>query len=134
MDTALYQAPLGKSPYEGCLPAKAEFTIGTENTNAIAVTVELLSGGVALGEQAAVDIFLASDPDGNTVAVAPDGGIVVDTGTRLWQYTTNVSGKYLSNATGNITITMTESTAKSFYVVVIHPDGSTTVSSAITFA
>ena len=136
MAAPLAKAPERKNPFEGTFPALAEFTIGTETSNAINVSVQLLTGGEALYDYGYVDAYLSDAATGVAVAAsAPSGGWAIGTnGSRLWQYVTNVAGKFQSAANGVFDVTITESTAKTFYVVVILPDGSAQVSDAVTFA
>lgn len=112
----------------------ATFTIGTEGTNAINVAIQFTDGNAnEVGERVAVHWYLSSDANGDAIATAPDTGIAIGTDGLLLEWTTNLSGMMISESDGDVDVTVTESTAKSFYLVLIMPDGSLVVSSAITF-
>lgn len=118
------------------LKIKPVFTIGTEATNAIAVSIQLLDrdNGNELTERACLNWYLASNSTGDAIATAPDGGIAIGTDGLLIEWTANVSGIVTSEADGDIDVVITESTAKSFYLVLVAPDGKLYPSAAITFA
>ena len=78
--------------------------------------------------------YLASNATGDAIATAPDGGIAIGTDGLLIEHTNNVAGMVVSEVDGDIDVTITESTAKSFYLVLVAPDGKLYPSSAITFA
>lgn len=112
------------------------FTIGAEDTNAINVSIQLTDrdNGNELKERAALLWYLASNATGDAIATAPDGGIAIGTDGLLIEHTNNVAGVVVSEADGDIDVTITESTAKSFYLVLVAPDGKLYPSAAITFA
>ena len=114
----------------------AKFTIGTEATNAINVAIQLIDrdNGNELGEAVCLGWYLAADSAGQTIATAPSGGIAIGTDGLLQEFTANVAGLVTCEADGDIDVTLTESTAKSFYLVLVAPDGKLLISSAITFA
>ena len=129
------KAPVRQNPFEGVLPARVEFTIGTENTNAINVSLQLQSGGQDLYAMAAVNAYLSDNSDGSTLAAsAPSGGWAIGTSGLLIPVVTNKAAMFISESNGVVDVTITESTAKTFYMVVILPDGTINVSDAITFA
>lgn len=114
----------------------ADFTVGTEATNAINVAIQLkdrVDGG-ELGEAVALNWYLASAATGQTVASAPDGGIAIGTDGVLIEWTANVSGLVISEADGDIDVTLTESSTGTWYLVLVAPDGKLLISGAITFA
>ncbi len=118
------------------LKIKASFTIGAENTNAINVAIQLSNrdNGNELTERAALQWYLAADTNGDSIATAPSGGIAIGTDGLLIEHTNNIAGVVVSEADGDIDVTITESTAKSFYLILIAPDGKLYSSGAITFA
>ena len=118
------------------LKIKPVFTIGAENTNAINVAIQLLNrdNGNELTERVALQWYLAADANGDTIASAPSGGIAIGTDGLLIEHTNNIAGTVISEADGDIDVTLTESTAKSFYLILIAPDGKLYPSGAITFA
>ena len=118
------------------LKIKPVFTIGAENTNAINVSIQLVDrdNGNELAERVALQWYLAADANGDTIASAPSGGIAIGTDGLLIEHTNNIAGTVISEADGDIDVTLTESTAKSFYLILIAPDGKLYSSGAITFA
>ncbi|HNO94202.1 MAG TPA: hypothetical protein PKJ84_08525 [Anaerolineales bacterium] len=118
------------------LKIKPVFTIGAENTNAINVAIQLLNrdNGNELAERVGLQWYLSSDANGDAISAAPSGGIAIGTDGLLIEHTNNIAGKIISEADGDIDVTLTESTAKSFYLILIAPDGKLYPSGAITFA
>lgn len=116
--------------------AGATFTVGAEGTNAINVAIQLTdAAGDALAEAVALPFYLATDSAGlNASGTAPDGGIAIGTDGSLIEWTANLSGLAISEADGDIDITLTESAGATWYLVLVLPDGSLAVSGAITFA
>jgi len=115
---------------------KPVFTIGSEAANAINVSIQLTDrkNGGDIAERVALMWYLASNATGDAIATAPDGGIAIGTDGLLIEHTNNVAGVVVSEVDGDIDVTITESTAKSFYLVLVAPDGKLYPSSAITFA
>ena len=118
------------------LEIKPVYTIGTEATNAINVAIQLVDrkNGGEISERVALQWYLSSDANGDAVDTAPSGGIAIGTDGLLIEHTANLSGTVISEADGDIDVTLTESTAKSFYLVIVAPDGKLYPSAAITFA
>lgn len=118
------------------LKIKPIFTIGAEATNAINVAIQLVDrdNGNEITERVGMTWYLASNATGDAIATAPDGGIAIGTDGLLLEWTANVSGLVVSEVDGDIDVTITESTAKSFYLVLVAPDGKLYPSAAITFA
>ena len=114
----------------------AGFTIGAEAANAIAVTIQLKDrkNGGDLAERAAIHWYLSADTNGDAIAVVPDGGIAIGTDGLLIEWTANLSGIAIRESDGDIDVVITESTANSFYLILVMPDGKLYSSGAITFA
>ncbi len=104
---------------------KPVFTVGTEAADAINVSVQLIdrNDGTPLTERTAVKWYLAADANGDSIATAPSGGIAIGTNGLLIEHTNNLAGVAITEATGIFDVTITETAAKSFYLVVIAPDG-----------
>ena len=115
---------------------KPVFTIGSEAANAINVSIQLTDrkNGGDISERVALMWYLASNATGDAIATAPDGGIAIGTDGLLIEHTNNVAGVVVSEVDGDIDVTITESTAKTFYLVLVAPDGKLYPSAAITFA
>lgn len=113
-----------------------KFTVGVEAANAINVAVQLIDrmNGNEVGERIGLAWYLSSDANGDAIATAPTGGIAIGTAGLLLEWTNNVSGWVVSEADGDIDVTLTDTGTPTFYLVLVMPDGKLYVSSAITFA
>lgn len=118
------------------LKLDAVMTVGTEAANAINVAIQFVDrdNGNELGERVAVNWYLSSDANGDAVATAPDGGAAIGTDGVLIEWTANLSGLLISESDGDADVTLTESGAGTWYLVLVMPDGKLVVSDAITFA
>ena len=134
----------GRSPVDGPLLDAVEvsamgtpvFVVGTEAADAINVTVQLKNGeGVDLAERGVCDWYLATDALGDVLAsTAPTGGIAIGTDGTLLESVANLSGIVISEADGDIDVTLTDVGTPTFHLVIVTPNGRRFVSSAITFA
>ena len=92
-------------------------TAGTETANAIQVTIQAKdASGADLSARVLMRVLIADSQWGGEASAAPSGGVAIDTG-QLWQ--TITAGKQfviLSNGSGQVQLTLTESTAKTFWV------------------
>jgi len=112
----------------------ATFTVGAEATNAINVAVQLKDGsGTDLARRCALSWYLSSDANGDAVAAATDGGIAIGTDGLLLEWTANVAGLVISEADGDIDVTLSETSTGTWYLVLVLPGGNLAVSGAITF-
>lgn len=118
------------------LKVAAKFTIGTEAANAINVAVQLYdrNNGNEITERVALNWYLASNATGDAIASAPTGGIAIGTDGLLLEWTSNISGLVVSEADGDIDVTLTDTGTPTFYLVLVAPDGKLYPSAAITFA
>ncbi len=114
----------------------ASFAIGTEQANAITVTVQLSDrrNGGDMSERICVGWYLSSDANGDAIATAPSSGIAIGTDGLLIEWTANVAGIAVSEADGDIDVVLTEAGAGTWYLVLVMPDGKLYPSGAITFA
>lgn len=114
----------------------ATFTIGTEASNIIRVSVQLKNRfGSNLTSSAGVKIYLSDLSTGlNLTSTAPSGGWATGTQGVLIPIVSGKVATAISNGTGLFDIDITEAAAKTFYLVVILPLGNLKISSAITFA
>lgn len=123
------------NPFQGVLPNNASFVIGEEAADVIAVSIQLKDGLKDLAQRAAVDFYLSTNANGdNLLGTAPDGGIAIGTDGVLIPYVADIAGKLVSEVDGDIDITIEESGAATYYLVLVLPDGTLKVSGAITFA
>ncbi len=108
----------------------ANFTIGAEAADAIAVKVALSDAGVRH-----LRVYLCDAADGLAVSAdPPSGGSAITVGTLLKAQTAALDLDVLTDINGAFTITMTEAAADTWYVCLVLPDGRVTVSPAVTFA
>lgn len=118
------------------LKVGAKFTVGAEAANAINIAVQLfdrLNGG-DISERIGLVWYLSSDANGDAISPAPQTGIAIGTDGLLIEWTNNVSGWVVSEADGDIDVTITDTGTPTFYLVLVMPDGKLYVSGAITFA
>ncbi len=115
--------------------ASASFSIGTEAGNAINVAIQLKDWkGADLAYRAALPWYLSSDATGDTISSAPASGIAIGTDGLLIEWTNNVSGIVVSEADGDIDVTITDAGTPTFYLNLVLPGGRLATSGAITFA
>lgn len=112
--------------------------VGAENTGAgtINVAIQLKdSAGADLAVRGGVLAYLSDDAAGDTVAgTAPDGGWAIGTDGMLIPLVADKTAMLVSEADGDIDITITESGADTWYLILVMPDGKLVASDAITFA
>lgn len=124
-----------KSPWPSNFVGGVGFTVGVEAGNAINVALQLLGAdGYDLEAPGSVFVYLADDALGQAIAAsAPSGGWAIGTDGLLIPVVANKAAHFVSEADGDIDITITESTAKDFWVCVILPSGEL-VTQKVTFA
>lgn len=125
------------SPFRAaCAANRASFTIGTENTNAINIAVQLQDANANNAyEHVSLFCYLSDDANGNSIATsAPTGGVVIGTNGLAIPVVTNKAFQVTSESDGSFDLTITDSGTPTFYLVLVMPDGSLVVSGAITFA
>jgi hypothetical protein len=119
------------------LLAAPTLTVGTEATNAIAVTVQLKNLlGANVAEKRVVTWWVSSTAGGTVAATAPTGGTAVTTGTTLVEITAEKIGLAMTDASGVLGLTLTDTGTPTFFVnVSVDGMGGQLVSSAaVTFA
>lgn len=114
----------------------ATFSATAEAVNARTVTIQLVDGaGDNINYKAAVNVFLATSASDLTVAAAPSAGTAIGAkGTIIKEHTAEVFMAVTTDVAGAVELTLTEVTAKNFFVAVVLPGGKIVVSSAIAFA
>ncbi len=133
---ALTNFPDGISVDGYAMPTNATISVGTEGTNAISVTIQLVDGnGDNLTAIAGFSWYLSGDSAGaGIVGTAPNDGTAIGASGKIAELVAEKAGYLLTDATGKAIITLTDSTTPTFYLVVILPIGKVVISSAITFA
>lgn len=105
-------------------------------TDTINVAVQLVDreNGNEIAERIAMSWYLSADAYGNAIATAaPSGGIAIGTDGLLIEWTANLAGLVTSEADGDIDVNLIETGDKTFYLVLVAPDGKLLVSGAINF-
>lgn len=116
-------------------PWNAVITVGEEAANKINVALQLKDvAGADLAVRGGVKAYLSDDANGDSIiATAPSGGIAIGTDGLAIPI---VAGKYIdlvSESDGDIDIDITEEGAKTFYLIVVLPNGKLVASGAIAF-
>lgn len=116
--------------------AGATIVVGSESTNVINVAIQLEDAdGDDLAAQANLFAYLSDDANGDSVvATAPDGGVVIGTDGLAIPVVADKAFRLTSESDGDVDLNITESGAKTEYLVLVMPNGSLVVSDAITHA
>jgi len=124
-----------KSERKGVL-GSITWTVGTEAANAITVSGQALDeAGNEMTEAVAFSWYWANDADGLTpTTVAHDGGTAAGTDGAIIEQVANLSGIAITEADGDIDIVATDAGAFTTYLVGVMPDGTLSISGAVTHA
>lgn len=118
-------------------PAYATYSVGAEAADAITVSIQLKNAlGDDLANRAAVHAYLSADANGDSL-VAASATLSAAAGTDgvLVENSTDNGYLLISEADGDIDVTITETSgAATYYLVLVMPDGRIVPSAAITFA
>ena len=127
--------PNGVSVSGFTAPSGATFSIGTEAGNEIDVTIQLLDGaGDEMATRSAVQFYLSDNANGDTL-VAATTSLAIATDGLMLEHISNSAGVLVSEADGDIDITIGDASgAATYYLVLVMPSGELVVSDAITFA
>lgn len=117
-------------------PLDVDFVIGTQAGDVINVGLQLNdAAGSALATRASVFAYLSDDANGDSIAgTAPDGGVAVGTDGLAIPLVASKAWLLTSEADGDIDLSITESGADTWYLIVVLPNGKLAASGAITFA
>ncbi len=109
--------------------------IGDEATNTINVAVQFQNeNAAALAESISVLAFLCDDTDGiDQTTTAPDGHVAAGTNGGCIHLITDKFFLLNTDANGSVDFDIIESTAKTWYLVLVFPNGERVISTAITF-
>lgn len=116
---------------------RAAFTIGSEAANVINVSVQLQKPRKTnVAQRVGVFAYLSDDANGDSVVATGVDTLAIGTnGVLAGAVTAGKSAWIVSEVTGVFDLNLTfASGAKTCYLVLVMPDGSLVVSSAITFA
>jgi hypothetical protein len=135
------ESGIGVVEYDASRPAPtgiiadAVLTVGAINTNAITVGIQLKDAlGNDLAIRGGVKAYLSSDANGDALEAA-SGTLSVAAGTDgvLIEDATDNSFWLISEADGDIDVTVTQTGADAHYLVLVLPDGRLKASAVLTF-
>jgi hypothetical protein len=107
---------------------------GGGTTINVAIQLNKADGNPAAMRQVML-AYLSDDANGDSiVAAAPSGGWAIGTDGLLIPIVAGKCGYLVSEADGDIDVTITEAGAKTCYLILVHPSGKISSSGAITFA
>lgn len=116
------------------VPGTPTFALGAEASHARVVTITLKDlAGTTLAAASAAKVWISDTAGAAPSGTPPSGATSITTGVQLKESTTKVLFEALSNSSGVIGITITEATAKSFFVNVAY-GGVVASSAAVAFA
>lgn len=112
------------------------WAVGVEATNVINVTGQAKDeAGNDMAEIVAFPWYFSSDAAGaDPLTTAHDGGSAIGTDGALIESVANLSGLAITEADGDIDISITDAGAFTAYLVGVMPDGTLSVSAVITHA
>lgn len=118
-------------------PYGASFTLGAETANTRNVAIQLTDRkGAAVAQRTMVDVYISDAATGvGLTATVPTSNLAVGTnGTIMATLTTNKHVKVLTDASGRVDINVIQTAVIATYrIVVVLPDGSLVISSALAF-
>jgi hypothetical protein len=116
--------------------AGATFVIGADAGTTINVGIQLEdAAGADIAARGSVFAYLSDDANGDSVAgTAPSGGWAIGTDGLLVPVVAGKAAQFVSEADGDIDITITEAGAATWYLVLVMPNGALLASDAIAFA
>jgi len=113
----------------------AVMTVNAEAANVINVGIQLNDAdGNAMAQAASVVAYLSADAAGQTIATAHSSSPAIGTDGLLQALVTDLTFLLTSEADGDIDIDFTETGALTVYLCIVLPDGSLSISDAITHA
>lgn len=116
---------------------RASFTVGTENATegTIGVDVQLADAkNAALAHRAGVYIYLSGDVNGDSIITTAVDTLACGTDGLYIAGVAGKSGMFVSEADGDIDVSVTTSAAGRMYMAVVLPDGTLACSTGFTFA
>jgi len=114
----------------------AAFVIGADAGTTINVAIQLKdSAGADLAVRGSVFAYLSDDANGDSIAgTAPSSGWAIGTDGLLIPLVAGKAAQLVSEADGDIDITITEAGSDTWYLILGMPDGRLVASGAITFS
>lgn len=125
-----------KSPYQSNVITGVTFSVGSKSGSTIVVTLTLRDpvSQKLLSSRGVIDFYLSTSSTGDNYASAASGGFTAGSNGTVIPVVTGVVGKAVSKiSTGTVDISITDAGTRNLYLVVILPDGSTSVSPVLAF-
>lgn len=113
-----------------------DITVGAEDADSVQIDIQVQdSSGNNLSAIYAFDVWLAENVNGTIAGTAPNDGFDIGgPGVEVCEYTASLAKKIITDDSGQVSIFVGETGTGAWYLCVHMPDGSITVSDAITFA
>jgi len=118
-------------------PIDATITVTKAGSGANTCAIQLLgANGEDLAVPAMVNFYLSSDSEGLVKAIdgTDTSEIAIATDGLLFEDDTDISGRLVSEADGDIGLLVTVISGKSAYLCVVTPDGRLVISDELTYA
>lgn len=113
------------NPYYSNLVSSVTVTVTDEIANGRVATIRFKGPNGAIRSQAALFAYLSDDAGGlGIAATAPSGGVAIDEEGGWIPLVAGKAGYIVSNAEGEVDLSIGEATDKTFYLVIVLPDGS----------
>lgn len=113
----------------------ASFSVSSESTNAITVSVQLQDEtGADIAFAGKVDWYWSSSASGGTLGTAPTGGIAGGTDGLIVETLANQAGYAVSESDGDIDFVLTDTGTPTGYLVLAFGNGKVAISDAVTWA
>lgn len=98
----------------------ANITVGSKTSTTIPVSVQFRDfANNNLGQRMAARVWLADSANAAPTTTAPDGGWSVTAGYKVNELTANVVGEFASDGSGLVTLNITQSTTRTWYLNVV---------------
>lgn len=113
------------NPWKTNAFSSASITVGTESSNSITCNVQLKNeNGGNVGERVVADFYLSDDSLGATpVVTAPNANFGAGSNGAVNALVTGKLGRAVSDASGKFDVVVSDSGAKTVYLVIVSPDG-----------
>lgn len=136
--TAIAASAAELNVLDGAPASATTLTVGTEGGGGTTINVAIQlknANSVDLAVRGSVLAYLSNDANGDAIATsAPSGGWAIGTDGLLIPVVTNKAAQLVSEADGDIDITLTEAGVATWYLILVLPNGLLKASLAITFA
>lgn len=121
--------PSSESPYQSNYVGRVSVSLTDETGDARTATITMKTDrGEAIAQRAALHAYLSDDAEGDGLcASAPSSGVIIGANGSLIEPISDKVFILISDAAGVVKITLTEVSTKTFYLVIILPDATLSV-------